>query len=310
MKNLKTKTMRNYETMDLLVYGYSDKNLLDLFYTYEEGYIDDKIHEICDSHVTTVTHEISEDGKNISDYIIQTIEDGISIVYPEYQNFIITCINNGDFFRDDFEEYIIENYNIYLENCCLSDNWTKQSCYTNKEMIIRNGIYEYYKTLYSNNYETLIYNYCVYHELPEYTHDLNDLEDFDRLLSTGTPKKYYVTMTDTFLSDWGNATNKYNKLVIVCDSLDDAEIVKDNALNRTDMKYVRIAYYKPSYFIQSMYDEICRLDSKDINYDEYDNYTYGCYVVSLRSKEIKGFSNWFKKDYFKQQRLEREQREQ
>lgn len=64
---------------------------------------------------------------------------------------------------------------------------------------------------------------------------------------------FYVTMTDTFMSGWGEAENKKNKLVLVCDSYEQAEIVKENAKNRGDMKNVNIAgnkpYYNPNYHL-------------------------------------------------------------
>ena len=67
--------------------------------------------------------------------------------------------------------------------------------------------------------------------------------------------KYYVTMTDKFLSGWGKAYGKINKLIFICDSFSDAEIVKNNAEKRGDMKYINISrkksYYSPSrYFVQ------------------------------------------------------------
>lgn len=62
---------------------------------------------------------------------------------------------------------------------------------------------------------------------------------------------FYVTMTDTFMSDWGESEGKTNKLVLVCDSYEQAEIVEENAKNRRDMKHVNIAgnkpYYNPNY---------------------------------------------------------------
>ena len=60
-------------------------------------------------------------------------------------------------------------------------------------------------------------------------------------------KKYYVTMTDSVLSGWGRAKNKINKLVIECDSYEEAEIVSYNAESRSEMKYINIAMKKPSY---------------------------------------------------------------
>ena len=41
--------------------------------------------------------------------------------------------------------------------------------------------------------------------------------------------KYYVTMTDEFMSGWGNAARKTNKLVIECDSMCEAIVVEGNA---------------------------------------------------------------------------------
>ena len=59
--------------------------------------------------------------------------------------------------------------------------------------------------------------------------------------------KYYVTMTDKFMSGWGKAQSKINKLVIECDNLQEAEIVYRNACNRDEMKYVNILAEKPHY---------------------------------------------------------------
>jgi len=58
---------------------------------------------------------------------------------------------------------------------------------------------------------------------------------------------YYVTMTDKFMSGWGCARGKINKLVFECETLEEAEIVADNARNRTDQKYINICSRKPYY---------------------------------------------------------------
>jgi len=60
-------------------------------------------------------------------------------------------------------------------------------------------------------------------------------------------KQYYVTMTDKFMSGWGMAKNKTNKLIIECDTMEEAEIVEENAKYRSDMKYVNIVITKPYY---------------------------------------------------------------
>jgi hypothetical protein len=59
--------------------------------------------------------------------------------------------------------------------------------------------------------------------------------------------KFWVTMTDKFLSGWGHADHKTNKLVIECESMNEAKIVYLNALRRHEMKYVNIVMNKPYY---------------------------------------------------------------
>jgi len=58
---------------------------------------------------------------------------------------------------------------------------------------------------------------------------------------------YYVSMTDKFMSGWGRAKNKINKLVFECDTYQEAEIVYNNAINRKDQKHVNICINKPYY---------------------------------------------------------------
>ena len=84
--------------------------------------------------------------------------------------------------------------------------------------------------------------------------------------------KYYVTATDIFLSGWGKAKSKINKVVIECNSFEEAEIVAENARSRGDMTRVNIANKKPYY-------------NKD------------SHLVSFRTKS--DWPAWFKKDYFK-----------
>ena len=59
--------------------------------------------------------------------------------------------------------------------------------------------------------------------------------------------KFYVTMTDKFMSGWGLATNKTNQLIIVCDTWQQAETIERNAKKRSEMKYVNICANKPRY---------------------------------------------------------------
>ena len=66
-------------------------------------------------------------------------------------------------------------------------------------------------------------------------------------MNTKTTSKYWVSMTDKFMSCWGLAENKINKLVIECDSYDIAECVKEYAETRSEMKYINICENKPYY---------------------------------------------------------------
>jgi len=65
-------------------------------------------------------------------------------------------------------------------------------------------------------------------------------------------KPYYVTMTDKFMSGWGRARDLVNKLVIGCDTAEQALIVAENADNRSDQKYINITQKKP-YYSQERY---------------------------------------------------------
>ena len=63
----------------------------------------------------------------------------------------------------------------------------------------------------------------------------------------------WVSMTDRFMSGWGHARNKINKLVIGCYKYSEAVIVAENAHNRDEMKYVNICLNKPRYPEHSHY---------------------------------------------------------
>ena len=56
---------------------------------------------------------------------------------------------------------------------------------------------------------------------------------------------YYVNMTDKFMSEWGKARWRTNKLCIACETLEEAKIVEQNALSRSEMIYVNICHKKP-----------------------------------------------------------------
>ena len=67
--------------------------------------------------------------------------------------------------------------------------------------------------------------------------------------------KFYVTMTDKFMSGWGLAEDRINKLVLECDSPEEAERVKKYAQSRGEMKHVSIATKKPNYPMGKYYTQ-------------------------------------------------------
>ena len=70
---------------------------------------------------------------------------------------------------------------------------------------------------------------------------------------------FYVTMTDRFLGGWGMARDKINKLILPCETLKEAEIVAQNAADRSEMKYINICetkpYYNPRRYCVSWHDK-------------------------------------------------------
>lgn len=54
-------------------------------------------------------------------------------------------------------------------------------------------------------------------------------------------------MTDKFMSGWGMARGKINKLVIECDNNEQARIIAKNASYREEMKHIFICTKKPNY---------------------------------------------------------------
>ena len=83
--------------------------------------------------------------------------------------------------------------------------------------------------------------------------------------------KYYVTMTDKFMSGWGMAEGKINKLIFECKDYKQAEIVRDNAQAREEMKYINIVTSKPYYNNDRYYPQV---------------------------KTIEEYPNWYKEGYF------------
>jgi len=60
-------------------------------------------------------------------------------------------------------------------------------------------------------------------------------------------RKFYVTMTDKFMSGWGMAEGKKNKLIIECETIEQAEQIERAARYRDEMTYVNIRISKPRY---------------------------------------------------------------
>jgi len=59
--------------------------------------------------------------------------------------------------------------------------------------------------------------------------------------------KCWVSMTDRFMSGWGRAEGKTNKLVVSCNSHEEAVTVSENAKNRGDMDKIKILEERPEY---------------------------------------------------------------
>lgn len=58
---------------------------------------------------------------------------------------------------------------------------------------------------------------------------------------------YYVTMTDNFMSGWGDARGKINKLVIECGTYSEAAQIARAARQRREMRRVNIRATRPYY---------------------------------------------------------------
>jgi hypothetical protein len=82
----------------------------------------------------------------------------------------------------------------------------------------------------------------------------------------------YVTMTDKFMSGWGKAENKINKLIFECENREEANIVMDNAASRGDMKHINMSFKKPYY-------------------------SSSRYYAQTKTKEE--YESWYKEGYFK-----------
>jgi len=54
-------------------------------------------------------------------------------------------------------------------------------------------------------------------------------------------------MTDKFMSGWGRAKGMINKMVVICEDYDQANVIRHNAKKRPEMRYVNIRSTCPYY---------------------------------------------------------------
>jgi hypothetical protein len=92
---------------------------------------------------------------------------------------------------------------------------------------------------------------------------------------------FYVTTTDSFMSGWGQARNMINKLIFICESMEQAQIVADNASNRGDQKRVNICSKAPAYYRKTMGSD------------------YVCKNYYVQIKTIDDYPTWYQKGAFK-----------
>ena len=63
----------------------------------------------------------------------------------------------------------------------------------------------------------------------------------------------WVTMTDKCMSGWGQAEGKTNKMIIECETWEQAETIARNARKRPEMRYINICCNKPRYNLNRIY---------------------------------------------------------
>ena len=95
--------------------------------------------------------------------------------------------------------------------------------------------------------------------------------------------KTYVCTTDNFMSGWGMARNLINKLVIICETPEEAETVIENATNRDDQKHISASSTPPNYFHK-------KWETTGSDYET------GNYYVQIKTRE--NMPTWFTKGAF------------
>jgi len=56
---------------------------------------------------------------------------------------------------------------------------------------------------------------------------------------------FYVRMTDSFMSNWGQALGKKNVLVVECETEEQANKILSAAHKRPEMKYIQLCLNSP-----------------------------------------------------------------
>ena len=98
---------------------------------------------------------------------------------------------------------------------------------------------------------------------------------------------HYVTMIDTFMSNWGPCSGLRNLLIIECDNSQEADIVATNARNRGDQQNVKIHDSAPQQYLPNR------------KTDEHGGYVIkpDGYYVQIKTQD--DMPNWFKDGAFK-----------
>jgi hypothetical protein len=85
------------------------------------------------------------------------------------------------------------------------------------------------------------------HHFSFYNGETAALDNLQGVSFPDNKTKFWVTMTDKFMSGWGKAEGKTNKLVIACDNYEQAAAIERNAHKRNEMSRINICSKKPYY---------------------------------------------------------------
>ena len=92
-----------------------------------------------------------------------------------------------------------------------------------------------------------------------------------------------VTCIDKFMSGWGHAESKKNKLILLCDNHDEAGTVEQNARDRGDQSHVKITTLGKAL--------AARINAGNIDFNHGDHY------VQVKTND--DYSSWYKAGYFR-----------